>query len=103
MWSQVYQTVPPEQATARLWRACDVACFAVPVCLVVGKLLNSPNGKTVEAIVVVRGIDTTRIEVQVVAVGSRVQRGRPVVAVRASVVQARPVPVAGGGEEVRQQ
>jgi hypothetical protein len=69
LWLQVYQTVPPEQATARWWRAWDVACFAVPVCLVVGKLLNSPNGKTVEAIAAVRGIDTTRTEVQVVAAG----------------------------------
>jgi hypothetical protein len=68
MWLQVYQTVPPEQATECWWRAWDVACFAVPVCLV-GKLLNSPNGKTVEAIAVARGIDTTRIEDQVVADG----------------------------------
>jgi hypothetical protein len=37
--------------------------------VLLGNILNSPNGKTVEAIVVVRGIDTTRIEVQVVAVG----------------------------------
>ena len=66
-------------------------------------MLNSPHSETVEAVVVVLRIDTTRIEVQVVAVGSRVQRGTPIVAVRASVVQARPVPVAGGREEVRQQ
>ena len=67
------------------------------------QVLDSPNREAVEPVVVVRGIDIRTIEVQVVAVSSRVQRGRPVVAVRASVVQARPVPVAGGGEEVRQQ
>ena len=66
-------------------------------------MLDSPNREAVEPVVVVRGIDTTRIEVQVVAVGRRVQRGRPVVAVRASVVETRPVPVARGGEEMRQQ
>jgi hypothetical protein len=68
LWLQVYQTVPSEQATARWWRAWDVACFAVPVCFV-GKLLNSPNGKTEEATVAVRGTDVTTTEVQVVADG----------------------------------
>ena len=63
------------------------------------QVLNRPNREAVEPIVVVRGIDVRTIEVQVVAVSRRVQRGRPVVAVRASVVQTRPVPVARGGEE----
>ena len=63
------------------------------------QVLDSPNREAVEPVVVVRGIDTTRIEVQVVAVGRRVQRGRPVVAVRASIVETRPVPVARGWEE----
>ena len=59
----------------RLSRQCichNILCiiFCYVVCLHEGwQVLNSPNGKTVEAIVVVRGIDTTRIEVQVVAVG----------------------------------
>jgi hypothetical protein len=34
-----------------------------------GKLLNSPNGKTVEATAVARGIDATTIEAQDAAVG----------------------------------
>ena len=37
--------------------------------VLLGNILNSPNGKTAEAIVAVRGIDTTRTEVQAVAVG----------------------------------
>jgi hypothetical protein len=63
------------------------------------QVLDSPNREAVEPVVVVRGIDTTRIEVQVVAVSRRVQRRRPVVAVRAAVVETRTVPVARGGEE----
>jgi hypothetical protein len=63
------------------------------------QVLDCSNREAVEPVVVVRGIDTTRIEVQVVAVGLRVQRGRPVVAVRAPVVQASPVPVARGWEK----
>jgi hypothetical protein len=62
-------------------------------------VLNSPNRESVEAIVVVRWIDSFRIEVQVVTVGLRVERRAPVVAVRTSVVQARAVPVASGREE----
>ena len=63
------------------------------------QVLDSPNREAVEPVVVVRGIDTTRIEVQVVAVSRRVQRRRPVVAVRAVVVETRTVPVARGREE----
>ena len=66
---QVYRTVPSEQATARWWRAWDVACFAVPVCFG-GKLLNSPNRTPdVAAEAAERGIDDVSTEVQVVAVG----------------------------------
>ena len=64
------------------------------------QVLNGPNGKPVEAIVVVRRINAFRIEVQVVTVGRRVKRGAPVVAVRAVVVEPRPVPVASGGHPV---
>ena len=63
------------------------------------QVLDSPNREAVEPVVVVRGIDATRIEVQVVAVSRRVQRRRPVVAVRAVVVETRTVPVARGREE----
>ena len=84
----------PRRTGVRLY----VACFVVTA-FSVGKLLDSPNREAVEPVVVARGIDTTRIEVQVVAVGSRVQRGRPVEADRASVVEPRPVPVARGREE----
>ena len=57
--------------------------------------LNSytADGKPVVLIVVVRGVDASTIEVQVVRVGSRVLRRRPVVAVAALIVEPI-VPVA---------
>lgn len=92
--SEVYRFI--EQGTTRLWRVC--VCLAR--CIGVrGKLLDSPNREAVEPVEVARGKDTTRIEVQVVAVSRRVQRRRPVVAVRAVVVETRTVPVARGREE----
>ena len=73
--------------------------FALPAVQAFGKLLDSPNREAVEPADVVRGIDTTRIEVQEVAVSRRFQRRRPVVAARAVAVETRTVPVARGGEE----
>ena len=64
-------------------------------------MLHRPDTKAVEAIVVVGGIDSSAIEVQVVAVRLRVERRTPVVAVGAPVVETRPVAVARRGE-VRQ-
>ena len=64
-------------------------------------MLHRPDTKAVEAIVVVGGIDSSAIEVQVVSVRLRVERRTPVVAVGAPVVETRPVAVARRGE-VRQ-
>ena len=52
--------------TTRLWRVCMCLARCIGVR---GKLLDSPNREAEEAIVVARGNDTTRMEVQVVAVG----------------------------------
>ena len=71
----------------------------IPMC----RVLNRSNCEAVPAIVVVGRIHFRTIEVQVPSIRLGVVCRTPVVAVRASVVQARPVPVAGGGEEVRQQ
>ena len=60
------------------------------------QVLDSPNREAVVPVVVVRGINTTRIEVQVVAVSRRVQRSRPVVAARAGVAEVRVAAAAGG-------
>ena len=56
---------------------------------------------TVVAVVPIGGIDIARIEVAVVRVVriASVERRRPVVAVRARVVEAAAIAVAGGGEE----
>ena len=62
-------------------------------------MLDCPNRKSVETVVVVGWIDTCGIEVQVVPVRLGVERRTPVVAVRATVVERRTVAVAIGGEE----
>ena len=62
-------------------------------------MLDSPNREAVEPIVVVGWIDSSRIEVQIVTVGLRVERRAPEAAVRTSAVQARAVPEARGREE----
>ena len=63
------------------------------------RVLHRPDREAVEPIVVVGWINSRRIEVQIVTVRLRVERRRPVVPVRASVVETRPVAVARGGEE----
>ena len=63
-------------------------------------MLHRPDREPVEPIVVVGWIDPSTIEVQIVAVRLRVERRAPVVAVGASVVQARTVAVARGGEDL---
>ena len=62
-------------------------------------MLNRPDRKAVPAIVVVLRIDIRAIEVQVVGIGSRVEPGRPVVPVRATVVERRTIVVPGSREE----
>ncbi len=62
-------------------------------------MVHCPAGEAVEAIVVVLRVHSARVEVQVPAVGLRVERTGPVVAVRASVVPRLPVAVATAGEE----
>ena len=52
-------------------------------------MLNSPHRKTIAPVVIVLRIDIGRIEVQVVGIRSRVERGRPIVAVRPTVVERR--------------
>ena len=61
-------------------------------------MLNSPNRETIVPIVVVLRIDITRIEVQVVRVGTIVVRRRPVVTVGATIVETRTIVVASSGE-----
>ena len=63
------------------------------------KFCDRADRKAVVTIVVVRRIDIARIEVQVVGIAIRVQRRRPVVAIRTAIVQARVIDVASGGEE----
>ena len=94
--SGVYRSI--EQGTTRLWRVCMCLARCIGVR---GKLLDSPNREAEEPAVAVRGTDTTRTEAQVVAVSRRVQRRRPVVAVRAVAVETRTAPVARGGEDNR--
>lgn len=62
-------------------------------------MLNSPHRKTIAPVVIVLRIDIGRIEVQVVGIRSRVERGRPIVAVRPTVVERRIIVVARRGEE----
>ena len=62
-------------------------------------MLHCPAGEAVEPIVVVLWVHTDRVEVQVPAVRLRVERTRPVVAVRATVVPRLAIAVAGAGEE----
>ena len=62
-------------------------------------MLNRTHREPVVPIVVVLRIDTTRVEVQVVGIPSRVERCRPVVAVRAAIVPRRAIAVARASEE----
>lgn len=48
---------------------------------------NTADGKTVATVAVILRVDATGVEVEVVSVVSRVRRTRPVVAVRADIVQ----------------
>ena len=49
-------------------------------------MLNRTHREPVVPIVVVLRIDTTRVEVQIPGITSRVERTRPVVAIRAAIV-----------------
>ena len=60
-------------------------------------MLHCPASEAVEPIVVVLRIHSTAVEVQVPAVRLRVERTRPVVAVRATVVPRLAIAVAGAG------
>jgi len=62
-------------------------------------MLNRANSEPVVPVVVVLRIDTTRVEVQVPSIDSRVERCRPVVAVRAAIVPRRAVAVARASKE----
>ena len=62
-------------------------------------MLNRPDRKAESAFVVVLRIDFRGIEVQVVGIGSRVEPRRPVVPVRATVVERRTIVVPGSREE----
>ena len=59
------------------------------------KMLHRPDSEAVVPIVVVLRIDSTTVEVQVPSVASRVERGRPVVAIGTTVVPRRTSSVAG--------
>ena len=63
------------------------------------RVLNRSNREAVPAIVVVRRINFRTIEVQVPRIRGRVVRGRPVVPVRAPIVQSRTIVVAAGRED----
>lgn len=58
-------------------------------------MLHCPDGEAVVPIVVVLRVDSSTVEVQVPSVASRVERGRPVVAIGTTVVPRRPIAVAG--------
>ncbi len=60
---------------------------------------NQADRLTVVAVVVVRGIEITRIEVQVVRVVAIVVRSRPIVTVGTDIVDRSPIAVAGSREE----
>ncbi len=60
---------------------------------------NQADRPAVVAIVVVGRIDIAAVEVQVVRVGRRFGRRRPIVAVAAHIVHAGSIPVAGGRQE----
>ena len=62
-------------------------------------MLHRPDRETVVPIVVVLGIDSSRIEVQVPSVTGTIPCRRPVVAVRTAIVAGSPIAVAGAGEE----
>ena len=62
-------------------------------------MLNRANSEPVVPIVVVLRIDTTRVEVQVASIAHRVERSRPVVAVRTAIVPTRTIAVARASEE----
>ena len=62
-------------------------------------MLNRTNREPVVPIVVILRIDTTAVEVQVAGIACRVERSRPVVAVRAAVVPRRTIAVAGASKE----
>lgn len=64
-------------------------------------MLNRANREPVVPVVVVLRIDTTRVEVQVPSIDSRVERCRPVVAVRAAIVPRRTGSVARAREKQR--
>ena len=57
-------------------------------------MLNRPDSEPVVPIVVVLRIDTTTVEVQVASIAGRVERRRPVVAVRTAIVPTRTIAVA---------
>ena len=62
-------------------------------------MLNRAHREAVVPIVVVLRIDPSTVEVQVPGVAGRVERRRPVVAVRPSVVPRAAIAVARAGEE----
>ena len=62
-------------------------------------MLNRAHSEPVVPIVVVLRIDATTVEVQVVGIPSRVERGRPVVAVRTAIVPTRTIAVARASKE----
>ena len=62
-------------------------------------MLHRPDRETVVPIVVVLGVDSSRIEVQVPGIPCAVPCRRPVVPVRTAIVAGSPIAVAGAGEE----
>ena len=62
-------------------------------------MLHRPDRETVVPIVVVLGIDSSTVEVQVPSVTGTIPCRRPVVAVRTAIVAGSPIAVAGAGEE----
>lgn len=62
-------------------------------------MLNRPTHEAVEPIVVVLRIDTATVEVQVATIRLRVERGRPVVTVRATIVAGSTIPVTTARKE----
>ena len=62
-------------------------------------MLNRATSEAVEPIVVVLWVDTTTVEVQVPTIRCGVERSRPVVAVRTTIVPRRAIAVARARKE----
>ena len=93
---QVAHQILPGQFISHI--LCLVCC-GIAATIPYRRVLNSTNRETIVPIVVVLRIDIRTIEVQVVCVGTIVERGRPVVPVGTTIVERRTIVVASSRQE----